>query len=130
MPASADLLVKLREKKDNAPVWTRWFWWLLAIGIVLLVFTVWYFAKRREAGVRAQAKLAEKEALAARLEAQSERDVARAAELRDRARLAEAKAADLAAEVEATAQARRRVEAALKGASSFDELDKIEKELR
>lgn len=130
MPAPADLLVKLREKKDNAPVWTKWFWWLLAIGVVLVVFTVWYLAKRREAGIRAQAKLAKKEALAARLEAQSEHDMERASQLRDRARLAEATAANLAREVEQSAKIRSRVEAALKGASSFEELDKIEKELR
>lgn len=122
--------VRAKVSGDNkAPWYTRWVWWLVIAGAFFAVVFVWWLAKRREGTTRAQARVAQDQAEKARLDVLEEKDQQKAAELEQRAKEAEARAAELAKRVEESAKERQLVENAIKGATSFEELDAIEKEL-
>jgi flagellar biosynthesis/type III secretory pathway M-ring protein FliF/YscJ len=127
----ASSYAKIRSKvagDDKAPWYTRWVWWIViacAFGVVVLV---WWISKRREADVRARAKLAKEEATKARLEALEEKDKEKAKILEKKAADAEKRVVWLERRVEESAAARREVEDAIKGATSWEELDAIDKD--
>lgn len=115
--------------EGKSPWYTRWFWWVLILGVGLVVFAIWYFAKKREAQYRAAARTAEKKAEKARLEALAERDQEKARDLREKALQADKHANEVLEKVEKTAKKRQELEASIEGAKSWEELEEIERKL-
>ena len=118
------------QGSGQAPWYTRWIWWVLIASVGTLVFTLWYAAKRREARAKADLSVAAEKAKAARLAAATENDKVRAAKLMKIAKDATKKADNLAIKIFTTGETRRTLEAAIKGAASWDELERIEEELK
>lgn len=130
--ALADTYANIRSKvtgPDKAPWYTRWWWWLVIIGAFGLVVLVWWLAKRREADVKARARVAKEDAKKARLAVEEEHDQERLKELEKKAEDAERRAKWFERRIEESAQERKKIEAAIKGADSWGELDEIEEEL-
>ncbi len=116
--------------EDKAPWYTRWVWWVV-IGVVGVgVFALWYTAKMREARLRASLRVANESAQIANIKALAEKDREKAAALRTRAIAHRAHATKLEAELKSSEAARKNIEVAIKGASSWKELEDIEKDLR
>jgi 4-amino-4-deoxy-L-arabinose transferase-like glycosyltransferase len=123
--------LKAKTGGDNpAPWYTRWAWWLLAASLGVIVLVLWSMAKNREARNKAAFEVAEMKATQARLMALAERDQAKAAALLLQAAQADKRAKQLKETMAASAETRKQLEAAIKGASSWEELEEIEKELR
>lgn len=132
----ADTYYNLRRRvvgdihgEGKSPWYTRWFWWVIIIGVALVVFAVWFFAKKREARYRALARTSEMEAEKARLKAEGARDEAEANELQKKAEIAEKRAEYAEQKISETAEKRKKLEASIKGAKSWEELEKIESRL-
>jgi hypothetical protein len=132
MSTLADTYAKIRAKvigDDKSPWYTRWIWWIVIAVAAVLVFTIWYFAKKSEARLKAAGITADAKAKAAETKALNARDRDDAAELEHEAKVARQKADMVLAKVEESSKKRKKLEASIKGASSWEELDALEKDI-
>ena len=127
--ALSDTYVEAKKKAAENPWYTKWVWWVLAASLGVLVFALWSMAKKQEAKAAAAHIVAEEKVVAAKLAVRAEQDRAKAVELTAVAREAQAEEAMLRADMLKTADERKKLEAAIKGAKSWDELEKLEKEV-
>ena len=125
----ATTYAKIRAKvvgDAKSPWYTRWIWWAIAAGSAALIFTVWYFAKKSEARLKAAGITADVKARAAETKALNARDRDDAAELGREASAARQKADMVLAKVRESSEKRKKLEASIKGASSWTELEELE----
>ena len=120
---------KLKKKAAGKPWYTRWVWWVLAASLGIIVLALWSMAKNREARSKAALEIAETKAQQARLLALSEQDREKATKLLVQAAQADKRARQLKENMAASEETRKQLEAAIKGAESWEELEKIEQEL-
>lgn len=126
-------LVTVRAKTTGdakAPWYTRWIWWAVLGVVGLGVFALWYAAKMREAKLRASLRVANEAAQIANIKALAEKDREKATSLRTQAIAHRARATNIEAELKNIEASRKSIEATIKGATSWKELEDIEKELR
>lgn len=125
----ASTYASLKQKKNEKPWYTRWVFWVVVFCLGIIVMALWSMAKKQEARNKAALEIAEVRATQAKLMAKSEQDRNKAALYTAEAREAEKQAEELKVKLEASAKSRRELEAAIKGATSMDELDKLEEEV-
>jgi len=126
----AKTYTKLKKKTEERSWYTKWVWWVAAAGLGIIVLSLWSLAKKQEARNRAALEIAESRASQARLLAQSEQDRELAQKYMREARLASREADKLSAKLVKSSKSRRELEAAVKGADSWEELDEIEEDIR
>ena len=120
---------KLKKKAAGKPWYTKWVWWVVGASLGIIVLALWSMAKNREARSKAALEIAEESAKQARLMALSEQDQAKATDLLVQAALADKRALKLKEKMAKSEASRKALEASIKGAESWEELEKIEEEL-
>jgi predicted alpha/beta-fold hydrolase len=120
---------KLKKKAASKPWYTKWVWWVAGASLGIIVLALWSMAKNREARNKAALEIAEERAKQARLMALSEADQQKATDLLVQAAISDKRAEKLKEKMAKSEESRKQLEAAIKGAESWDELDKIEEEL-
>lgn len=113
----------------RSPWYIRW-WWAIVLAVLFIAVAIaWYVSAKKEARLKAKGRTAEELAKQAQLKAENAADEEEAQRLHEEAVEASNKAAQIRKDLDEAARKRKSITAAIKGADSWEELERLENEI-